>query len=271
MENVTKALFIAAGFLLAVIIASLLVVGYNQISAYYQERSNSTDVEQIVEMNKKFINYDGKTIRGNEMISVINLVVDYNNWVENNPNEGYKKINFNVKFEGVADNWYNDFHITTSDSDLNYYDYLLNKQSKSSGITNSNMVKFSERMGNCLRNLQNIVPTATDKTLQLLASNAHTIHDLINKSNRSDEEDKKINLLMNNIFKINDFSVTTYNEGKRKAIDKIALQYYEITYFKRAYFDCTSVVQTENGKFTNGRVTEMNFKIETSGGKVKFN
>ena len=88
MENATKALLIAAGFLIAIIILSMLALGYNQISNYYQQQSDNFTLSQIVELNKKFTNYDGKTIRGNEMLSVINLVVDYNNWVNENSGEG---------------------------------------------------------------------------------------------------------------------------------------------------------------------------------------
>ena len=77
-------------------------------------------------------------------------------------------------------------------------------------------------------------------------------------------EEKTINLLMNNIFKIDNFS--TFSMDNRKKIDKIAHQYYELTYFKRAYFKCTKIE-----KDSNGRVTLMNFEIETTNGSVKFN
>ena len=96
MENATKALLIAAGVLIGIIILSMLLLGYNQISNYYQQQSDNLSLKQIVELNKKFTNYDGKTIRGNEMLSVINSVVDYNTWVTQNANEGYEEIQLNI-------------------------------------------------------------------------------------------------------------------------------------------------------------------------------
>ena len=63
MENATKALLIAAGVLIGIIILSMLLLGYNQISNYYQQQSDNLSLKQIVELNKKFTNYDGKTIR----------------------------------------------------------------------------------------------------------------------------------------------------------------------------------------------------------------
>ena len=38
MENATKALLIAAGVLIGIIILSMLLLGYNQISNYYQQQ-----------------------------------------------------------------------------------------------------------------------------------------------------------------------------------------------------------------------------------------
>ena len=78
MENVSKALMIAAGILFAILVLTLLVIFFNQMSSYYAEQHNTKMVEQVTEFNSKFDNYSGKTIRGNELISVMNKVVDYN-------------------------------------------------------------------------------------------------------------------------------------------------------------------------------------------------
>lgn len=54
MENATKALLIAACVLIGIIILSMLLLGYNQISNYYQQQSDNLSLRQIVELNKKF-------------------------------------------------------------------------------------------------------------------------------------------------------------------------------------------------------------------------
>ena len=51
MENATKALLIAAGVLIGIIILSMLLLGYNQISNYYQQQSDNLSLRQIVELN----------------------------------------------------------------------------------------------------------------------------------------------------------------------------------------------------------------------------
>ena len=53
MENATKALLIAACVLIGIIILSMLLLGYNQISNYYQQQSDNLSLRQIVELNKK--------------------------------------------------------------------------------------------------------------------------------------------------------------------------------------------------------------------------
>ena len=271
MENITKALFIAAGVLIAIILLTLLAIGYNQISTYYQQQSDTIELKQIIEMSKKFINYDGQTIRGNEMLSVINMVVDYNEWAKQNSNEGYKPIELEVWFEksgNLNDDWYTRFHYEEEGQD---YDYLI--KSKNFKINNGNMNNISKRMNDCLSDLQKIVPTATESAVQSLSSNIDTIHRLINKSNRNDEENQKINSLMNNILKINDFGTNTkFNTNNRNKIDIIAHQYYELTYFKRAYFKCEG--DNENigvELYDNGKVKSMTFHVVTENKEVKFN
>ena len=70
MENATKALLIAAGVLIGIIILSMLLLGYNQISNYYQQQSDNLSLKQIVELqasniitlNLKKIKHVTKTI-----------------------------------------------------------------------------------------------------------------------------------------------------------------------------------------------------------------
>ena len=78
MENVSKALMIAGGMLIAIMVISLIIVLWNQMSGYFAEQHSATIVEQIAEFNAQFENYNGKDIRGNELISVMNKVVNYN-------------------------------------------------------------------------------------------------------------------------------------------------------------------------------------------------
>ena len=79
MENATKALLIAGGILIIMLIITLLVVFRSQLASYMEEKHNEKIVAQVVEVNSKFSEYQGKEIRGNELISIMNRIIDYNN------------------------------------------------------------------------------------------------------------------------------------------------------------------------------------------------
>lgn len=296
MENASKALLIAAGFLIGIIIVSMLVLGYNQISNYYQQQSDNISLNQIVELNKKFTNYDGRTIRGNEMLSVINLVVDYNTWVDNNASEGYNKIDLNISFEGIVaysstESKWSTFHIEEGTS----YDYLIPRYVPINNETK--MEKFSFRKNELLEEFNKLAQNnfieesvVSESSLQLLSSNVHTIRDWINDTennvnNTQYQQQKNVKTanLLDKILKTNFSSESTPDEVQRKMVsqksnikkvEKIAAEYYELTQFKRAYFKCEGNVQNSTGVVTgiNGKVEKMSFKIVlNSDGTVKFN
>lgn len=287
MENVTKALLMAAGFLVAVIILSLLVMGYSQISRYYQEQSNTIDAEQMAEMTKKFTNYDGREIRGNEMLSVINMVVDYNNWVKENSNQGYKELVLNISFKNVQSysntTKYDEFHI------IDGIDYLIPKNLQNNCITNKPNDKlkiFSTRVSDLVNSLsQNSLITnnsvKVEGTLQTLSANVHNINDWLNKTDNTNNDNSKMASLLDSILKTNlnsdnpDDVKRNLNNAKNNIQDirNIAAKYYEIMQFKRAYFKC----EGDNGNTgveldNNGKVKTMNFIIKTNdSGAIKFN
>lgn len=78
MENATKALIIAGGMLIAMLIVGLLTWGYNQLKSLQQTNVAEEERKQIVEFNERFEAYNKKVVRGYQMISLSNLVYDTN-------------------------------------------------------------------------------------------------------------------------------------------------------------------------------------------------
>ena len=78
MENATKALIIAGGMLIAMLIVGLLNWGYNQLRALQQANITEEERQQIVDFNERFEAYNKKVVRGYQMISLSNLVYDTN-------------------------------------------------------------------------------------------------------------------------------------------------------------------------------------------------
>lgn len=78
MENASKALLMAGGILIALLVVGALLLMFNQLSSY--QRSNSDDLRdvQLVEFNKQFEQYTYTDIKGYELLSLINKVIDSN-------------------------------------------------------------------------------------------------------------------------------------------------------------------------------------------------
>lgn len=75
MENASKALLMAGGVLIAIIIISLLVKTYGNIGKFQKQQLSAEEAEQIEEFNKNYTKYQGQYIYGTEVITVINRVL----------------------------------------------------------------------------------------------------------------------------------------------------------------------------------------------------
>lgn len=95
MENASKALIMAGGVLIALMIIGALLLMFNQISAYQKSNSDSQRDVQLANFNIDFDRYsDSKNIKGVDIITLINKIVDYNaraGMAENN------YVDYNIK------------------------------------------------------------------------------------------------------------------------------------------------------------------------------
>lgn len=90
MENATKALIIAGGIFIAMLITGLLVWGFSQIRNLQQEKADQETIQEITDFNERFEAYNRTTVRGYQMISLANLVYDTNErYTEEN---GYRPV-----------------------------------------------------------------------------------------------------------------------------------------------------------------------------------
>lgn len=79
MENASKALMIAGGILIGLLIIGALILMFNQIGDYEKAQSKKDKNSQLAEFNNDFERYmDDKGINGTDVISLINKVMDYN-------------------------------------------------------------------------------------------------------------------------------------------------------------------------------------------------
>lgn len=96
MENASKALIIAGGVLVAMLVISLLVYFFGSLKEL-QSANQSVDIsEQMAEFNKQYDVYYRDNIYGSEMLSLTNKVVDYN--TKYREDDGYSKLDIEVTF-----------------------------------------------------------------------------------------------------------------------------------------------------------------------------
>lgn len=278
MENATKALLIVASVLIGLIILSALLLLYNQVSGFYQSNSNKTEEQQRLEFNKKFESYENQEIRGNELLSIMNMVDDYN---VTEPENGYAEMEFEVDF--ISTDLFKQFNYESANSNK----YLLS--GSNSKITENKLNDFSSRVNDpstgLISTLQSVSGSVriTETLLQQLSSNiANIMVEETNSgasneyeiSNRNEARRKRANLLKN-IFKVNvcGSNTTTYTTDPQyvdmvSTIKDVTLKYYEFTQFKRAHFDC---IELEYDSVT-GRVNKMSFRVCTdSNGNIILN
>lgn len=84
MENASKALLMAGGILIALLIIGALLLMFNQIGDYEKGQQSNEKTSQLAQFNSDFERYtDDNGINGTDIISLINKVIDYNKKASN--------------------------------------------------------------------------------------------------------------------------------------------------------------------------------------------
>lgn len=78
MENASKALLIAGGFLIAMIIASFGVYLYSVYHEHSENMLAAMSEKEISEFNAQFTAFEGRDLTINEVVSILNLVRENN-------------------------------------------------------------------------------------------------------------------------------------------------------------------------------------------------
>lgn len=78
MENASKALMIAAGILIAIVITSLLVSTFSTMNKFQLSKLSEEERQQIIEFNEQYIKYVNQYVYGTEVGGLINKYNDDN-------------------------------------------------------------------------------------------------------------------------------------------------------------------------------------------------
>lgn len=281
MENATKALLMAAGVLLTMLIVMLLLFFKGKITEFYDEQGKIEDIENVEKFNKQFTNYERKKVYGYELISLANMVEDYNtrhsaaDGAQND--EKYKPITLVVSFEGsgtkVADKiWFNN---EGSISLHLFKDNTKYIQSEAKNEIVGRIINEATAIENLYGNTQIVSKLAKsiDSLIIDKEKDKYQIEKIMKQLNIT-EEDSAVDILraksVEDYKKItNDKTDITYAQLENillKGSQSISIkQYYEYYQFKRAVFDCDKI-EYDNNVGGTGRIIGMTFKFT---GKVE--
>ena len=257
MENASKALLMAAGVLIALIIIGALLLMFNNLSNYQETNTQNTRESQIVEFNKQFETYNRKDVRGSDLYSLLNKVVDYNRRksdVATGNDEGqdlkFEPMTIKVTFPDrgtIGAEWTYDNKVRLfSQDNLG----IVNNQLT---LTKQTSTKFEENIEKILRNIESKYSGKTG------ASNlAAGIDKLFPEKDASEDKKQTAVEFYNRNIATESEKVSNYDELEKKKdeILKLVATYYEYVQFKRAYFECSNI---EYSKKT-GRIIELEFK-----------
>ncbi len=227
MENASRALIMAASVLIGIIIISAFVLMMSNLTGYQTSSYTSTSSSQIAEFNNQYTTYLRSGLRGSDIVSLINKVVDYNT---RKTEEGYEKL---------------ELTLTIGSSTMTQLSY------DGTNRLVLNTTYTSDTISNLVTEPKEIENTYQEKYAKQLASNISNIKDVIDNYTSTSARNTafdELGLLPNN--------ASTY-EGGVTQIYQDALVYYEYVQFKRTTWDCAEA-ETQFDANT-GRILTMEF------------
>lgn len=218
MENASKALLIAGGVLISLIVVSGFILAMRYMGDFQTANQNAKLEQQTLEFNSVYESYNRDNIRGNDIVSLMNRVSDYNT---RKVPEGYTEmqVTFNIPDDIREKLCFEEPNvlITTDTYTQDNIDDIV-------GIPDPNNADYS------VRGIEN---KYGQKYASQLASEISNIKDLKDSHKSSSEIDEEFANMYRFPKKVSDY-------GGIDQVYKDAKLYYEYVQFKRAYFDCDS-------------------------------
>ena len=267
MENASKALLMAGGVLLVMLIVSFFIFSWGKFSEFYNQSDELAKITDITKFNLQFTNYDRDGVYGYELLSLANKVADYNfrksNDSEAKNDEKSKPISLQIKMEKGKVN----DKIAYGDTAVLFTSGNYDTGSINSGFTSllSNISALENEYGK--ENLQNLSKSIGDIFID--ESRYSTADDLL-------EAKKEVIRKFNSITKqrgtqkdtqYNNIANCNFDEKRNVAnlysiiqsYKNVAYKYYEYVQFKKAKFNSdSSAIQYDN---VTQRITHMKFEF----------
>lgn len=264
MENASKALIMAGSVLIALIIIGALLLMFNNLSNYQNVETQTEAEAQVVAFNNQFETYNRKDVRGNDLYSLLNRVIDYNRRKSTEgkgaTDEGqylaYQPMTITYTLNGKAKDLtfdgtnriFTDNTFTLNGETSNTFDIKVkNKISETADYaTESGLKSLAEGISN-LFPIKNEVFTIEQQLDAMKLWNRNVKSARTIKKLPDDIDDKTAESIKTK------YKTELNTDDNRRAISI----YYEFIQFKRARFECTRVIPDPK----TGRIIQMDFSF----------
>ena len=248
MENASKALIMAGGMLLAILIVSLLIYAWSLFSEYQASRDSLADIEDTAKFNEQFANYDREDVQGYELISLVYKIIDYNyrksSDADAKSNDKYTPITITINFGSPE----NRKKLCVGDATNVLFTKDVYKQST---ITEMNSFKGIIEYATALEKKWGGSDNATK-----LAKAYNSIFENPKDDNERLNAVKKWNYLSSIKYEMSQEEYQKMNRNEKENVSK----YYEYMQFKRSIFKSDSSKLIYDN--TTGRITQMVFNFD---------
>ena len=272
MENASKALLIAGGIALTMLVIALLLFMWGRFSSFYNSEDALKDVEDVAKFNSQFTNYTGEDVKGYELISLANKVADYNNRYSNATNSqnslGYKAMKMTILLNGKAENFKYTIQsiggLSNSDKTAvrraiaNRNSYFNQNTMEQSSVKNDIEQMINDAMQIELHYGSTDTASKLAKSIGSLILTTSQIE--YNKNARGMSEEQSCLLALadyNSIAKSN--QKTKYSDMVKELVgitgNMSIMKYYEYYQFKKGIFKCTKLSYDN----VSNRVDEIEF------------
>ena len=242
MENASRALIMAGSVLIALMIIGALMLMFGNLTSYQETDTQGTRSAQIAEFNQQFETYNRDDVRGSDLYSLLNKVIDYNrrqSW------EGVGESGEEIRYEPMT------ITFTVEQIELSA-DRITNRLFKKDSYTVSkNVNTFENTIKQTIDDLEDAYgqSSLTNLTTGMTAIFTGSSSDDVRVSNFNAASTKvKIN-------SVDDLTNKSKSPSKKTTIQEDVYTYYEYIQFKRAHFDCENIEY--DGE--TGRVISMEF------------
>ena len=251
MENASKALIMAGGVLLTMLIIALVIFARSKFSEFYDNEDSLTGISNVSEFNKRFTTYQRDDVHGYELLSLANKVSDYNirysNAIGAQNDQQYNKVIVTINFvsKGEREKFTYDGNIRLFTKNT----YSNTEIDKFITAAEDTAAKFGGEKTtiNLAKNIDSIV-----------LSDAQFAYNLNKGEDRIKSEQSAIGLYNSIVGLSSSLAKTDYNTRQGMDLKSYiqiknsitgsnnVLGYYEYYQFKKAIFKCDGITYDQN-------------------------